>query len=147
MQKLGERSKLSAINKVTAATQGHRKAEYAADSPTLGPERGPGHTELAAEPGLRPWHSTCIQAPRRPRNTWMGLGRRKGRGTGMWDYKKLETPKMGGCHKLQRRRGASWPLTFLAGVGLGPGRGRLDFIKLEAARNLTICDIRSEVSC
>lgn len=54
---------------------------------------------------------------------------------------------MGGCHKLQWRRGASWPLTFLAGVRLGPGRGRLDFIKLEAARNLTICDVRSEVSC
>lgn len=38
-------------------------------------------------------------------------------------------------------------LTFLAGVGLGPGRDRLGFIKLEAARNLTICDVKSEVSC
>lgn len=40
-----------------------------------------------------------------------------------------------------------WDLTFLAGEGLGQGRGRLDFIELEAARNLIICDVRSEVSC
>lgn len=37
----------------------------------------------------------------------------------MWDYKKPEKPKMGRCHKLQRRKGACWPLTFLAKVGLG----------------------------
>lgn len=53
--------------------------------------------------------------------------------------REAEKPKLGGCHKLQRRRGVCWPLTFLAGVGLGLGRSRLDFIKLEAARNLTIC--------
>lgn len=69
----------------------------------------------------------------------MGLGRRKGRGTGMQDYEKPEKPKMGRCHKLQRRReGICWFLTFLAGVELGPERIRLGFIKLEAARNLTI---------
>lgn len=65
----------------------------------------------------------------------------------MWDYEKPEKPKMGWCHKLQKRRGARWPLTFLAEVGLGPGMIRLDFIKLETARNLTKCDIRSEISC
>lgn len=65
----------------------------------------------------------------------------------MWDYEKPETAKMGRCHKLQRRKGDCWPLTFLAEVGLGPGRVRLDFIKLVAARNLTIYDVRSEVSC
>lgn len=65
----------------------------------------------------------------------------------MRDYKKPEKPKMGWYHKLQRRRGDCWPLTFLAEVGLGPGMVRLDFMKLETARNLTNCNVRSEISC
>lgn len=50
-------------------------------------------------------------------------------------------PKLGRCHKLQRKRGACWPLTFLAGVGLRPGRGGLYFIKLETAMNLPSWDV------
>ena len=52
--------------------------------------------------------------------------------------RETEKPKLGRCHKLPRRRGTCWPLTFLARVGLGLGR---DLIKLEAARSLTICDV------
>lgn len=57
-------------------------------------------------------HSACTQALRSPRNIWMGLGRRKGRETGMQDYEK---PKMGRCHKLQKRRGPTGPSHFRQG--------------------------------
>lgn len=67
-------SKRSAINNVTAATQGHHKAQHAADSPTLGPERGPGRAELAVEPGLRPLHSGSAEPQEHLDGSWKEEG-------------------------------------------------------------------------
>jgi len=40
--------------------------------------RDPGHAELAAEPGLGAVPSTCTEARRSPRNTWLGRAKEEG---------------------------------------------------------------------
>lgn len=53
----------------------------------------------------------------------------------MRDYEKQ---KLARCSKLWRRKDSRWPLTFLARVGPDLRQGRLDFISLERARNLSM---------
>lgn len=57
----------------------------------------------------------------------------------MRDYEKQ---KLGRCGKLWRRKDSRWSLTFFARVGPDPRRGRLNFIRLEGARNPSMTRVR-----
>lgn len=123
-----------------------RRGEGAAESPALGPVRDPGPAEPAAEPGLGALRPAALRpggAPGTPGWAFKEEGLRN-RNAGLGE---TEKPELSRCHNRQGGGEAAGPLAFLAGVGLGPGKGGLDFIELQAARNLTICDVRSEVSC
>lgn len=61
----------------------------------------------------------------------------EGWGIGMQDYQHPET-KARQVPQTAEEEGACWPLTLLAGEGLGSGKNRASFMQLEAARNLII---------
>lgn len=137
LQKLRGGGKHSEINNVLGQLRATPK-QSSVEPPILGPKRGPGHAELAAEPGLRPLHSTCIEAMRSPRNTWMGLGRRESGGTGMQDYRKQGNRSWAGGTRCRGGREPAGPSHFGQGCGWDQGGGGWIFIRRDAARNLTM---------
>lgn len=148
-ERLREGGKPSATNSVTGQLGILEAGMVCRRLSREGPLRDPEHAEPAAELGL----GALLTASPPPAQA------RRSPGTPGWAFE-------GGRAEEQecriRRNGETkakqvpqpaeekenlWALTFLAGEGLGQGGGRVVFIELEAARNLTICDVRSEVSC
>lgn len=111
-------------------------------SSTLGPEKVQGIAELTARPELKPVCTTSHLGSEESQEHLDGSRKEEGRGTGMLDNEKL---KLGSCYSCRGGR-TLLLFTFLSWVRLDLGKGSLHFIKLEEARNLTICDVRPEVS-
>lgn len=115
--------------------------------PALGPERRLGTAELATKLELKPACLTSDAGSEAFQEHLVGLGRRKGGEEECRNMRNagLQETEAGQVLQTIEEEGR-WPLTFLAWVGLGPGSGRLDFIKLESSPSLSMSDGRPEVS-